>query len=132
MLMQHKKHGGNHHEIELAGGKLHVFASDEMFQTFEAKVFEMANNNLLIPRNQYMSYTPDAHVGIGTCIGTTAVWRMKDGCVSPSIVGSDIGCGMRVHTTALHKRDLEAREIRRTLITAIEKYVPTNERTFEL
>ncbi|MGO4549333.1 RtcB family protein [Paenibacillus sp. 2TAB23] len=128
MRMQHKKHGGNHHEMELEHGRLHVFANDEVLQTFGEKVYEMADNNLQIPRNQYMSYTPDAHVGIGTCIGTTAVWSMKNGCVSPSIVGSDIGCGMRVHTTSLHKRDLMDKDLRRALIGAIEKYVPTNER----
>ncbi|WP_421924793.1 RtcB family protein [Paenibacillus luteus] len=127
--MKHKKHGDNHYEMELKHGRLHVFANDEIFATFGDKVFEMADHNLQIPRNQYMSYTPDAHVGIGTCIGTTAVWRMKDGCVSPSIVGSDIGCGMRVHTTSLHKRDIQDKAVRRALITAIEKYVPTNERT---
>lgn len=121
MLMKHKKHGDNHHEMELKHGRLHVFANDEIFATFGDRVFEMADHNLQIPRNQYMSYTPDAHVGIGTCIGTTAVWRMKDGCVSPSIVGSDIGCGMRVHTTSLHKRDIQDKAVRRALITAIEK-----------
>lgn len=128
MIMQHKRHGGNHHEMELEHGSLHVFANEDVLQAFGDKVYEMANNNLQIPRNQYMSYTPDAHVGIGTCIGTTAVWNMKNGCVSPSIVGSDIGCGMRVHTTSLHKRELADKNIRRALITAIEKYVPTNER----
>jgi len=128
MLMQHKRHGSNHHEMELEHGRLHVFANDEVLQIFGDNVYEMANNNFQIPRIQYMSYTPDAHVGIGTCIGTTAVWKMKDGCVSPSIVGSDIGCGMRVHTTSLHKRELADKDIRRALINAIEKYVPTNER----
>jgi len=83
MIKQHKKHGGNHHEMELEHGSLHVFASEEVLQAFGDKVYEMANNNLQIPRNQYMSYTPDAYVGIGTCIGTTAVWNMKNGCVSP-------------------------------------------------
>ncbi|CAH1200469.1 RNA-splicing ligase RtcB [Paenibacillus plantiphilus] len=127
--MQHINHGNNHHEMKLEHGKLHVFANEEIFQSFESKVYEMANNNLRIPRNVYMSYTPDAHVGVGTCIGTTAVWRMKDGCVSPSIVGVDIGCGMRVHTTPLHRNDIQDKGVRRALISAIEKYVPTNERT---
>lgn len=122
-------HGNNHYELELSTGKLHLFANEEVLASFEPKVFEMAANNLQIPRNVYMSYTPDAHVGVGTCIGTTAVWSMKDGCVSPSIVGSDIGCGMRVHTTPLHKRDIQDKELRRRLIEAIETYVPTNERT---
>ncbi|MDQ0111836.1 RtcB family protein [Paenibacillus harenae] len=124
-----QNHGRNHYELELVSGKLHLFANEEVLSSFEPKVFEMANNNLQIPRSVYMSYTPDAHVGVGTCIGTTAVWSMKDGCVSPSIVGSDIGCGMRVHTTPLHKRDIQDKDIRRSLIAAIEKYVPTNERT---
>lgn len=123
-----KSHGSNHYELELPHGALHVFANQEIYESFEDKVFEMADNNLRIPRNKYMAYTPDAHVGVGTCIGTTAVWNMKDGMVSPSIVGVDIGCGMRVHTTPLHKRDLQDKEIRRRLIEAIEKYVPTNER----
>jgi tRNA-splicing ligase RtcB len=122
-------HGSNHHELELMSGKLHVFANEEVYASFDTAMFEMANNNLQIPRNQYMSYTPDAHAGIGTCIGTTAVWSMKDGCVSPSIVGSDIGCGMRVHLTTLHKSDIQEHGVRRALIDAIEKYVPTNERT---
>ncbi|MBD0382640.1 RtcB family protein [Paenibacillus sedimenti] len=122
-------HGSNHYEMKLEHGNLHVFANPEVFQSFENKVYEMADNNLRIPRNVYMSYTPDAHIGVGTCIGTTAVWNMNDGFVSPSIVGVDIGCGMRVHTTRLHKKDIEDKEVRRALIKAIETYVPTNERT---
>ncbi len=124
-----KDHGNNHYEVELEHGALHVFANAEVMQSFGDPVFSMADNNLRIPRNQYMSYTPDAHVGIGTCIGTTAVWNMKDGFVSPSIVGVDIGCGMRVHATTLHKNDLLDKDVRRRLIQAIERYVPTNERT---
>ncbi|MBB3112040.1 tRNA-splicing ligase RtcB [Paenibacillus phyllosphaerae] len=124
-----KRHGNNHHEVQLDHGALHVFASDELFSAFDAKVYEMADNNLRIPRNVYMGYTPDVHVGVGTCIGTTAVWRARDGFVSPSIVGVDIGCGMRVHLTPLHKRDIQDPAVRRQLIEAIERYVPTNERT---
>ncbi len=127
--MNAKRHGGNHYEVELANGSLHVFANEEVYGTFDDKMFEMADNNLRIPRNQYLSYTPDAHIGIGTCIGTTAVWSMKDGCVSPSIVGSDIGCGMRVHLTPLHRKEIQDHAVRRALIESIERYVPTNERT---
>lgn len=124
-----KFHGNNHYEVDLPNGNLHVFANSDIYQSFDSRPFEMADNNLRIPRNVYMSYTPDAHVGIGTCIGTTAVWNMKDGFVSPSIVGVDIGCGMRVHTTPLHKKDIQDKGVRRALIKTIEKYVPTNERT---
>lgn len=74
-----------------------------------------------------MSYTPDVHVGVGTCIGTTAVWNASDGYVSPSIVGSDIGCGMRVQLTSLHKDDLKEVKLRRKFVRAIEKYLPVEE-----
>jgi tRNA-splicing ligase RtcB len=123
-----KNHGNNHRELALPHGTLHVFANDEVFESLQDNVYTMADNNLQIPRNVHMSYTPDAHVGIGTCIGTTAVWNMGDGFVSPSIVGSDIGCGMRVHVTPLKKEDIQDKRLRRKLIQAIEKYVPTNER----
>ncbi|WP_340673319.1 RtcB family protein [Brevibacillus agri] len=121
-------HGNCHREVQLGAGSVHVFANDEVFATFGQRVFEMAEHNLRIPRNVYFSYTPDAHVGIGTCIGTTAVWNMHDGFVSPSIVGSDIGCGMRVHLTPLHRDELKDKQLKRELIQAIETYVPTTER----
>jgi len=110
--------------IDLPAGDLHVFASDELYYAMGSKVLEMANNNLQIPNIRHMSYTPDAHVGIGTCIGTTAVWEMDEGFVSPSIVGSDIGCGMRVHLTNLHADELKEVKLRRKLVKAIEKLIP--------
>lgn len=110
--------------IDLPAGDLHIFAHDDLFHAMGAKVLEMANNNLQIPNIRYMSYTPDAHVGVGTCIGTTAVWGMEDGFVSPSIVGSDIGCGMRVHLTNLQAHELQDVKLRRKLVKAIEKRIP--------
>lgn len=124
-----KQHGPAHRELKLPHGNLHVFANESVFSNLEYKVFEMADNNLRIPRSTHMSYTPDAHVGKGTCIGTTAAWKMNDGFISPSIVGVDIGCGMRLHMTSLHKNDLKDKGLKRKLIQAIEKYVPTSERS---
>lgn len=112
------------HEVKLPAGSVHVYANPELFAGLDYKVFNMANNNLQIPGIQYMGYTPDVHVGIGTCIGTTAVWDASAGYVSPSIVGSDIGCGMRVHLTNLHRDDLQDVKLRRKLVKAIEKYLP--------
>lgn len=112
------------HLVRLPAGDLSVYAGQKLFAALDYKVFEMANNNLQIPGIRYMSYTPDVHVGVGTCIGTTAVWDEADGYVSPSIVGSDIGCGMRVHLTPLHKDDIRDVKLRRKLVKAIEKYLP--------
>lgn len=110
--------------IDLPAGDLHVFANDGLFRAMGAKVLEMANNNLQIPQIRYMSYTPDAHVGVGTCIGTTAVWSAGAAYVSPSIVGSDIGCGMRVQLTNLHESGLRDVKLRRKLVKAIERNIP--------
>jgi len=114
-------------KVQLPAGDLHVYAGGQLFAGLDYKVFEMANNNLQIPNTHYMSYTPDVHVGVGTCIGTTAIWRSDDGYVSPSIVGSDIGCGMRVHLTNLHRDDLRDVKLRRKLVKAIERHLPVEE-----
>lgn len=114
-------------QVQLPSGIVHVYAGETLFKDLDYKVFEMANNNLQIPNQVYMSYTPDVHVGVGTCIRTTAVWRTDDGFVSPSIVGSDIGCGMRVHLTNLHKNDLKEVKLRRKLVKTIEKYLPVED-----
>ncbi|WP_256761118.1 RtcB family protein [Cohnella sp. WQ 127256] len=114
-------------QVKLPAGDLHVYAGNELFDAMGAKVFEMANNNLQIPNIRYMSYTPDVHVGVGTCIGTTALWETDDAYVSPSIVGSDIGCGMRVHLTNLTADDLREVKLRRKLVKAIERMLPVEE-----
>jgi tRNA-splicing ligase RtcB (3'-phosphate/5'-hydroxy nucleic acid ligase) len=118
-----------YNQVSLPNGMLHVYAGPELFHGLDYKVFEMANNNLAIPNIQYMGYTPDVHVGEGTCIGTTAVWRMENGYVSPSIVGSDIGCGMRVHLTNMHKDSLKDVRLRRKWVKAIEKLLPVENHT---
>ncbi|MBB3112010.1 tRNA-splicing ligase RtcB [Paenibacillus phyllosphaerae] len=114
-------------QVQLPSGVVHVYAGDEIFNGLNHQVFTMAGNNLQIPNQTYMSYTPDVHVGVGTCIGTTAVWEAESGYVSPSIVGSDIGCGMRVHLTNLRKEDVRDVKLRRKLVKTIEKYLPVEE-----
>ncbi len=114
-------------KVKLPAGDLHVYAGPELYAALDYTVFTMANNNLQIPNRHYMSYTPDVHVGVGTCIGTTAVWREEDGYVSPSIVGSDIGCGMRVHVTNLNLNDVLDIKLRRKFVKAIEKRLPIEE-----
>ncbi|MFC5471385.1 RtcB family protein [Cohnella suwonensis] len=125
------KHDNNENEfyrqVKLPAGDLHVYAGEALFGDLGGKVFEMANNNLQIPDIRYMSYTPDVHVGVGTCIGTTAVWDKDRAFVSPSIVGSDIGCGMRMHLTNLDAEQLRDVKTRRKLVKAIASRLPTEE-----
>lgn len=43
-------HDKNHYKVELPNGKLEVFANPDIYQSFDSKPFEMADNNLRIPR----------------------------------------------------------------------------------
>ncbi|GIO10487.1 RNA-splicing ligase RtcB [Cohnella xylanilytica] len=127
MLRTNERPSAYYRPVSLPAGDVHVYAGDELYEAMGSKVFEMANNNLQIPNIRYMSYTPDVHVGVGTCIGTTAVWDADEAYVSPSIVGSDIGCGMRVHLTNLRADDLKEVKLRRKLVKAIASYLPVEE-----
>ena len=53
-------------QVQLPSGVVHVYAGPELFKALDYQVFQMANNNLQIPNQVYMSYTPDVHVGVGT------------------------------------------------------------------
>ncbi|GAB6549788.1 RNA ligase RtcB [Bacillus cereus] len=116
----------NHHTINVGNGNVHVFANETVFNQIESEVFVNAYHNLNIPNNHFFSYTPDVHPGKGTCVGTTAVWKESNAYISPSMVGSDIGCGMRVHITNLTKDDLQDVSVRRELLSKLETYIPTN------
>lgn len=111
----------------LRNGKIHIYANDTIYQNFDQRVFQLANQNLQIPNIRFLSLTPDAHEATGACVGTTAVWDVEEGYISPSIVGSDIGCGIRVHLTPLHKEDLQSIKIRQRIMRNIERFVSTKE-----
>ncbi len=89
-----------------------------------SEVYDVANDQLQIPNQIFFSLTPDVHVNGNTCVGTTAVWDAANGYISPSIVGTDIGCGIRVYLTTLHKQDLADIRLKQKIIRAIEKFIP--------
>jgi tRNA-splicing ligase RtcB len=49
---------------------------------------------------------PDAHWGYGLPVGGVVAMDPKDGVVSPGAVGYDIGCGVRLLTSALTRADV--------------------------
>jgi tRNA-splicing ligase RtcB len=112
------------HQIKLKNGKLQLYANPSIRSTLSPNVYQIANNQLQIPNQLFFSLTPDVHVNGETCIGTTAVWNLQDGFISPSIVGTDIGCGIRVHVTPLHKKDIADIRIRQKIVRYIEKFIP--------
>src|SRR3989338_6606400 len=65
---------------------------------------------------------PDIHWGYGAPIGGVAAFDMKDGIVSPGMVGYDVNCGVRLVKTNLTVEEVQPRL--RTLIATLFNTVP--------
>lgn len=92
----------NDHTVELddvRGSKIFVNENIELERSAieEAKVFST------IDGIEHLSFTPDFHKGAGTPIGTVALIDR----VYPRVVGSDIGCGMRLDKLNIKTIDIE-------------------------
>jgi len=74
---------------------------------FEDGVYTQAANMLSLPFVKGVSLMPDAHVGMGSTVGSVIV---TDGAVIPAAVGVDIGCGMAVHKLDLYENDIKGLE----------------------
>jgi tRNA-splicing ligase RtcB len=100
------------------------FIGTEAIQdSFEKDVYEQALRVANLPHISHLAFMPDAHVGIGTCIGTMAAWKKDKALISPSICGVDIGCGMRLVRTPIKASDLN-RTLLQNLMNEIEKRIP--------
>ena len=66
---------------------------------------------------------PDAHEGYGFPIGGVVAFDAQDGIVSPSIVGYDINCGVRLIKTSLSEKEVRPKIGK--LLDALFKNVPT-------
>src|SRR3989344_140930 len=64
----------------------------------------------------------DAHQGYGFSIGGVAAIDAEKGCISPSGIGFDINCGVRLLQTNLTKE--EVRPKMKELLDVMFKYVP--------
>ena len=69
---------------------------------------------------KHVALMPDAHLGIGACIGSVIA---TEGAVVPSIAGVDIGCGMMAVRTTLTEADIPV-EKRHELRMTIEEELP--------
>lgn len=100
------------------------FMTEEILKTLDEGVFKQAKNASQIPDVEFLGYTPDAHIGKGTSIGTIIVWDMGKAWISPTIVGVDIGCGMRLILTD-HFADNIDRNVIKKMMSKIEEMIPT-------
>src|SRR5512143_1540463 len=85
-----------------------IFASRELMEAMDEKVFEQVTNVAMLPGIVQAAYAmPDAHWGYGFPIGGVAAFDPGlGGVVSAGGVGFDISCGVRCLHTGLQRDDV--------------------------
>lgn len=91
---------------------------------FEDQAIRQAMNVATLPFVDGVAVMPDGHAGIGATVGSVIAMR---GAVCPSIVGVDIGCGMRLAKLPFNiNRDsvINDPEVRRKIRLSIQAHIP--------
>ena len=86
---------------------------------FEDGVYKQAGNLLKLPFVKDVRLMPDAHVGLGSTVGSVIV---TNNAIIPAAVGADIGCGMQATRTNLRVED--AKHLSERIFAFISKDVP--------
>lgn len=102
---------------------IRIFGTETIRNSFGEKTLEQAVNARLCPGITNVALTPDAHVGYGAPIGCVMT---SPSHIYPGPVGVDINCSMSLLQFELPEEALNGeKSIRRSIIQAIEKRVPT-------
>ena len=101
-----------------------LFASKDLVDEMEDKVFEQAANVAMLPGIVGASYAmPDAHWGYGFPIGGVAAFDPEaGGVISAGGVGFDIACGVRTLLTGVAAEEVLACQTR--LADALLQHIP--------
>ena len=101
-----------------------IYASEELIQDMDDKVYEQVTNVAKLPGIQKASFAmPDAHWGYGFPIGGVAAFDPdQGGVVSAGGVGFDVSCGVRTLQTGLTATDIEA--IKERLADSLFRAIP--------
>ncbi|RMG92458.1 MAG: RtcB family protein [Zetaproteobacteria bacterium] len=100
-----------------------LYASAELVQAMDTKVFEQMANVATLPGIVRASYAmPDAHWGYGFPIGGVAAFDAEAGVISAGGVGFDISCGVRLLHTGMPTSELE--NLRDRLADLLQARIP--------
>ena len=102
-----------------------IYASRDLLDDMDDKVFEQAANVAMLPGIVQASYAmPDAHWGYGFPIGGVAAFDAEaGGVISAGGVGFDISCGVRTLITGLGADKI--RPVQKKLAAVLFDTVPT-------
>ena len=101
-----------------------IFATDDLIEDMDDKVYEQVTNVAKLPGIQKASYAmPDAHWGYGFPIGGVAAFDPDEGgVISAGGVGFDISCGVRTLHTGLSRDDIE--RVKEPLAHELSRKIP--------
>lgn len=101
-----------------------IIASKHLLEQMDNAVFDQVTNVACMPGIKRYAYAlPDAHSGYGLNIGGVAAFDSETGIISPSGVGYDINCGMRLITTNLTYDQVKPKLVK--LVDTLFKFIPT-------
>jgi len=85
-----------------------VFASEKMLDDIleDKSLWQLVNVASLPGIYKYALAMPDAHEGYGAPIGSVVGFDLDEGIISPSIMGYDINCGIRLAVTDLNYEEI--------------------------
>jgi tRNA-splicing ligase RtcB len=101
-----------------------IFADETLWAQIRGdRTVEQIGNVATLPGIHRAAFAmPDAHEGYGFPVGGVAAFRTSDGVISPGGVGYDINCGVRLLSTPLLARDLDANI--ETLVHELSRSIP--------
>ncbi|MCM2370473.1 RtcB family protein [Aporhodopirellula aestuarii] len=99
-----------------------VIGTESIRESFGPQTYQQAINSRLAPGVSRVVLNPDAHVGYGAPVGCVMV---SPSHVYPGPVGVDIKCSMSLLQTDLPAAAIEDHSVRKQVIKAIAKRVPT-------
>ncbi len=108
-------------------GAMHVpirlYANKNILSTVDEQTLQQARNVAAMPGIVgKMLLMADCHLGYGMPVGGVAAFDAKEGVISPSAVGYDINCGMRLVSTNLTQRQVKPKI--KELVNELFKSVP--------
>ena len=99
-----------------------VIGTKEIRNGMDATCYQQVCNVATAPGIDNVVVSPDFHAGYGCVVGSTFSSQTH---VFPCAVGPDIACSMSLLALDLPKGELLGKEIRRTIMNAIEARIPT-------
>lgn len=104
------------------GEPVQVFGTQAIRETFDPLCIQQAMNTQAAPGVSHTVLNPDAHCGYGAPVGCVLASPTH---VYPGPVGVDIKCSMSYLQFDLPESEIQDKELRRRLITAIGERTPT-------